>query len=346
MVNEKVDSVSLLIAFSLCLSLPFVLRGSDGRQMEEDSSQPKSSFLCSQSAPFSWRKIAPVGEEFTVFMPPQVAVEIKPDIAVPTRVNRSYNSTTSSAYYSITSREFEAAGLTSSQRLDLLARAEKDLITRELNNNRGSSGSIVYVRDLSLNGNSGRQFQLTLGEMQGTLQFYVTPRRAYKLVVMGANFDPGEANQFLNSFRLGGLNANLELDGMIAKPQGNGLGAGIGEGNGTSRLERDVYIRTDGGARERVYTGREVTSKIQITFKPEPEYTLQARSHQISGTIVLRMVFLRSGRVSNIGVVKGLPYGLNEKAIEAARQIRFRPATKDGHPVSQLMQLDFNFNLE
>ena len=160
MVNEKKDSISLLIAFSLCLSLPLVSRGSAIKQlpMGEDLSQLESYILCLQ---LSWRRIAPVGEEFTVSMPTQVAVEIKPDVADPTRVNRTYNSSTSSAYYSITSRELEPAGLNSSQRLDLLARAEKDLITRELKNNRGSSGSIVYVKDLNLNGHSGRQFQLT-----------------------------------------------------------------------------------------------------------------------------------------------------------------------------------------
>jgi TonB family protein len=343
MVNEKIDSISLFIAFFLCLSLPLVSRGSEGKQLP--IGEAASYFLCPQSPPLSWRKVAPVGEEFTVSMPPPVAVEIKPDIAVPTRVNRTYNSSTHSAYYFVTSSELEPAGLTSSQRLDLLARAEKDLLTRELNNNRGSSGSIVYVKELSLNGQSGRQFRLTLGEMHGTLQFFVTRRRAYRVVVLGANLDASEANQFLNSFRLGEINTNVALDGITAKRGVEGLGAGIGQGSGNIP-RRDVYIETDGGARERVYSGREVTRKIQITFKPEPEYTADARSRQISGTVVLRMVFLASGRVSNVTVVQPLPYGLTEKAIEAARQIRFLPATKDGHPVSQAMQLEFNFNLE
>ena len=161
---------------------------------------------------------------------------------------------------------------------------------------------------------------------------------------MGANLDASEANQIMNSFRLGQLNTNQALDGITAKRGVEGLGAGIGEASGISR--RDVYVETEGGARERVYASREVTRKVRITFKPEPEYTAEARSRQISGTVVLRMVFLASGRVSNVTVVQPLPYGLTEKAIEAARQIRFLPATKDGHPISQAMQLEFNFNLE
>lgn len=79
--------------------------------------------------------------------------------------------------------------------------------------------------------------------------------------------------------------------------------------------------------------------------KPEPQYTDEARRNQTTGTVVLRVVFSRSGDVTNIRAVQSLPFGLTEKAIVAARQIRFSPATKDGHPVSVYMQLEYNFNL-
>jgi TonB family protein len=66
---------------------------------------------------------------------------------------------------------------------------------------------------------------------------------------------------------------------------------------------------------------------------------------QITGTVVLKCVFASDGRVTNIRVVQGLPNGLTEKSIEAARKIRFIPATKDGRNVSMWMQLEYNFNL-
>jgi len=59
----------------------------------------------------------------------------------------------------------------------------------------------------------------------------------------------------------------------------------------------------------------------------------------------LKVVFSSSGQVTNIQAMRSLPYGLTEKAIAAARQIRFDPATKDGHKVSMWMQLEYNFNL-
>jgi TonB family protein len=96
---------------------------------------------------------------------------------------------------------------------------------------------------------------------------------------------------------------------------------------------------------DRIFTGREVTSKARLLSKPEPTYTETARKNQISGTVILRAVLSANGQVTNIHAVSGLPDGLTERAIEAAKQVKFVPATKDGHPVSMWMELQFNFNL-
>jgi hypothetical protein len=56
-------------------------------------------------------------------------------------------------------------------------------------------------------------------------------------------------------------------------------------------------------------------------------------------------VFSSMGEVVDIHAVRLLPFGLTEKAIAAARQIRFQPATRGGQPVSVYMQLEYNFNL-
>jgi TonB family protein len=82
-----------------------------------------------------------------------------------------------------------------------------------------------------------------------------------------------------------------------------------------------------------------------VLSKPEPTYTEAARKNQITGTVILRAVFSSGGSVTNIHAVSGLPDGLTERAIAAAKQIRFVPATKDGRPVSMWMELQYNFNL-
>lgn len=132
---------------------------------------------------------------------------------------------------------------------------------------------------------------------------------------------------------------------------GPGEGGGIGPGRGGNIGGGD---RNDGGGGpggggggdpNRIFSGRDVTSKARVLSKPEPQYTEDARKNQITGTVVLRAVFSSSGQVTQIRAVSGLPYGLTERAIAAARQIKFVPATKDGRQVSMWMQLEYNFNL-
>jgi len=96
---------------------------------------------------------------------------------------------------------------------------------------------------------------------------------------------------------------------------------------------------------KRVYSSKETDQPARIISRPQPNYTDAARMNQISGVVVLRAVFSSAGEVTNITVVRGLPHGLSEQAIAAARQIRFEPAKKDGRPVSMYMQIQYNFNL-
>ncbi|MBA2527809.1 MAG: energy transducer TonB [Pyrinomonadaceae bacterium] len=133
---------------------------------------------------------------------------------------------------------------------------------------------------------------------------------------------------------------------------GPGEGGGIGPGRGGNIGGGD---RNDGGGGpggggggtdyNRVFSGKEVSSKARVLSKPEPQYTEEARKNQITGTVVLRAVFTSGGQVTNIRSVSGLPHGLTERAIAAARQIRFSPAMKDGRAVSMYIQLEYNFNL-
>src|ERR1051325_5473607 len=126
--------------------------------------------------------------------------------------------------------------------------------------------------------------------------------------------------------------------------EGTGTGIGPGEGNGFGPGRGGNVGGGDfnaggggpggggGGDYSKIFTGKDVTTKARLISKPEPQYTEDARKNQITGTVVLKVVFASSGQVTNIRTVSGLPYGLTERAITAARQIKFVPATKDGHP--------------
>lgn len=74
-------------------------------------------------------------------------------------------------------------------------------------------------------------------------------------------------------------------------------------------------------------------------------YTEEARQNKIQGNVLLSAVFQADGTVSTLRVVRGLPDGLTETAIEAAKQILFLPAVKDGTFVSVRLNIEFSFSL-
>ena len=95
----------------------------------------------------------------------------------------------------------------------------------------------------------------------------------------------------------------------------------------------------------RTFRQREVTKKAVLTHKPEAGFTPQARKFWVTGSVRLRAVLGATGEVRDITVLSGLPHGLTERAVAAARSIRFRPAQKDGRPVAQYVALDYTFNV-
>ena len=96
---------------------------------------------------------------------------------------------------------------------------------------------------------------------------------------------------------------------------------------------------------ERIYTSKEVDERVRILKKPTPGFTREARRNGTRGYVVLEAILGADGIVKQVEVLTGLPDGLSQKAIEAARQIRFRPAVKDGKPVSVRVEVRYQFQI-
>jgi protein TonB len=86
-------------------------------------------------------------------------------------------------------------------------------------------------------------------------------------------------------------------------------------------------------------------SALEITFKPRPLYTDEARRLRIEGDVVLQVMFRASSEVCVLHVLRGLGHGLDENAISAAAGIRFRPATQAGRPIDDIATVRINFQL-
>jgi TonB family protein len=93
-------------------------------------------------------------------------------------------------------------------------------------------------------------------------------------------------------------------------------------------------------------TGQEVSKRAVIKSKPNPGYPPEARGYGVRGVVKLRIILGSDGKVRDkIEVLEGLPHGVTEEAIKAARRIAFEPAQKDGRPVSQYVTVIYHFNL-
>ena len=122
---------------------------------------------------------------------------------------------------------------------------------------------------------------------------------------------------------------------------GSGDGTGVGPGRGYNMGGGDP--RLGGGAGAGVTTA--VDTKPMNLNKPRPNYTEEARKNKIQGVVIARVLVGADGLVKKVSIVRGLPDGLDEEAIRAAYQIRFRPATKNGQPVAYNVNIEIEFNL-
>jgi hypothetical protein len=87
-------------------------------------------------------------------------------------------------------------------------------------------------------------------------------------------------------------------------------------------------------------------SPLKILKKPRAAYASQDHgSVCVQGTVRLRVEFLANGTIGRIFPVTHLFHGLTENSIDAARNIKFEPATKDGKPVSVFKVVEYSFSL-
>ncbi|HEU4688108.1 MAG TPA: TonB family protein [Vicinamibacterales bacterium] len=88
-----------------------------------------------------------------------------------------------------------------------------------------------------------------------------------------------------------------------------------------------------------------VDRPVEIVFKPTPEYTDEARTARIEGTVSLELEFTAGGDVRVLRVVRGLGHGLDEAAQRAALRIRFKPAQSGSAPVDSRATVHITFRL-
>ncbi|HET7209428.1 MAG TPA: energy transducer TonB [Terriglobales bacterium] len=171
-------------------------------------------------------------------------------------------------------------------------------------------------------------------------------------------------------------NARLEMAGVgsFDLPPGPGKGNGAGGANGTSgtiasagfgsgiaspgrgdgrSLGRGA-VQTAGFAnqaeapvapKQHLAGSGPNTSAVEITYKPNPVYTQEARQLKLEGEVLLEVTFGANGQLHVNRVVRGLGHGLDEAAMAAAAKMRFKPAMNQGEPVDSTAIVHVVFQL-
>lgn len=132
----------------------------------------------------------------------------------------------------------------------------------------------------------------------------------------------------------GGIGTNR--GGAVGDSIGYGYGPGIGDntGGGPSRIGDN-----------KVYNASKSIVNPVITYKQKPKYTTEAQRDKIQGSVILSAILSKDGTISELKVVRGLGYGLDEEAIKAAYKIKFVPGKKNDQPINVRVSLEFVFQL-
>jgi len=171
--------------------------------------------------------------------------------------------------------------------------------------------------------------------------------------------------------------ANIASLGSFDLPAGPGAGNGTGGargvkgvvassgfGNGTATTGNSTGGNSGGGAGRAVRQGGfgdaenakpEAPKKradagppqtpVEVLFKPKPDYTEEARKLKLEGEVLVHVLFTAAGEVRVLDVIRGLGHGLDENALRAAQQIKFKPAMRDGQPVDSTATVHIVFQL-
>jgi TonB family protein len=133
--------------------------------------------------------------------------------------------------------------------------------------------------------------------------------------------------------------------GSFEAPGGQGKGGGGARAAVTSAGFGEYDARAIKPSAGAARVTAPVETPVEITFKPKPLYTPDAREKKIEGEVQLEVLFSSTGEIRVLRLVRGLGFGLDESARTAASQIRFHPGTRNGNPVDMTGTVHIVFEL-
>ena len=309
-----------------------------------------------------WETLSPEAEEFTVLMPKNPTTETtkfpyhKMELSV-----RMYLATSSAGpvigIVSLSGIKSDPAQYTEFARFNSYVDAFKSFFPPKIRS-KETLAKMVLVSSRPFRGYTGRSYKLTLGDLNGSVNAFVTKKRFYAIVSLNTKKDDALEEKFLSSFELperppdqpktttaadGDANANNQPGEKQNQGEGE-VSANGAEGNteqATKEPSNTVgsQVPTPKDANQKPkgpIAGGMLNSKA--IYLPQPEVP----SGEASGVVLVQVLIDEQGSVVDARPVSG-PQHLHAVAVSAARLARFTPTLLMGEPVKVSGTLSYNF---
>lgn len=301
-----------------------------------------------QAAPATpqWETLRPEGEEFSVLMPKGSTFETskepyhKMELSTRTYLHNSKPGPVF-AVVSLSGIKSNPALYTEMQRINSYVDAFKTLFAPKIR--KDMVAKLTLVKEKTLQGNAGREYRMTIGDLAGTAEVFATRKRFYSIVYLNTKKDDAIQEEFLSSFVLPEKGAAPPATVAAAEDPVNPAPADTAPAkpNANEEPKPDDPQRpsTEPGKRAPISAG--VLNGKAISL-PKPDYPSDAKAAGAEGVVVIQVTIDEQGNVTEARAISG-PKQLQEVSVNAALQAKFSPTLLSGEPVKVTGVLVYNF---
>ena len=305
-----------------------------------------------QSRSPDWETLRPEGEGFSVQMPKGSTFETSKEPYHKMELNtRTYLSNSKPgpvfAVVSLSGIKSNPALYTEMQRVNSYVDAFKTFFPPKIR--KDAIVKLTLVGDKTLQGNAGREYRLTIGDLMGTAQVFATRKRFYSIVYLNTKKDDATQARFLSSFVLpengGELSAAATSQTPGVSSEGPATTASAAPPN-SKRAENEEpkpddppRAGTEPGKRAPISAG--VLNGKAISL-PRPDYPAEAKAAGAEGVVMIQVTVDEQGNVTEARAISG-PKLLQEASVNAALQAKFSPTLLQGEAVKVTGVIVYNF---
>lgn len=308
-----------------------------------------------------WETLRPDGEEFSVLMPKgstfQSAKEPYHKMELNTRMYISGGATGPVfAVVSLSGIKSNPALYTEMQRINSYVDAFKTLFPPKVR--KEAIVKLALVGNKSLQGNAGREYRMTVGDLTGTAQVFATRKRFYSIVYLNTKKDDALQEQFISSFSLPEKSGDVAAapaatsteqaaptvaQDAPATKKAPGETANAEEPPHANAEEKDKTADARAAAQNEKHgpVSAGVLNGKALSL-PKPDYPADARTAGVDGVVVIQVTVDEQGNVTEARAISG-PKILQEPSVNAAFQAKFSPTLVEGAPVKVTGVIVYNF---